>query len=105
MHFAAIFVMQICVTHKRNLLHKRETTEYNSWPQSILVLVVKYRHHANVPIIASEYTKLFLTWFVFFIRYELEKELDDYETEQRQSAQFVEQFSILTSEKVENAIC
>ena len=38
MHFAAIFVMQICVTHERNLLHKRETTEYNSWPQSILVL-------------------------------------------------------------------
>ena len=47
MHFAAIFVMQICVTHER-LFTKENYTEYNSLPQSILILVDKWRHHANV---------------------------------------------------------
>ena len=38
--------MQICVTHER-FFTKEKNTEYNSLPQSILVVVVKWRHHAN----------------------------------------------------------
>ena len=38
--------------------------------------------------------------FVVF-RSKLDRELENYEKEQRQSAQYVEQFSILTSEKVQ----
>ena len=38
MHFAAIFVMQICVTHEWFF-----TKEYNSVSQSIVVVVVKWR--------------------------------------------------------------
>ena len=53
MHFAAIFVMQICVTHER--FFTKEKTEYNSLPQSILVLVVKWRH-TNV-LFASPYSR------------------------------------------------
>ena len=34
--------------HARVILHKRTNTEYNSLPQSILVVVAKWRHHANV---------------------------------------------------------
>ena len=61
MHFAAIFVMQchareIFVWRDRlgegslHTLHRRffrKNTEYSSLPQSILVVVVKWRHHAN----------------------------------------------------------
>ena len=38
MHFAAIFVMQICVTHER-FFTKEKNTDNNSLPQSVLVLV------------------------------------------------------------------
>ena len=34
--------------HARAILHKRKYTEYNNLPQSILGVVVKWRHHANV---------------------------------------------------------
>ena len=33
--------------HARAILHKRTSTGYKSLPQSILVVVVKRRHHAN----------------------------------------------------------
>ena len=33
--------------HARAILHKRKNTEYNSLPQSIMVVLVKWRHHAN----------------------------------------------------------
>ena len=46
MHFATIFVMQICVTHEQ-FSSQKKNIEYNSLPQSILVLVIKLRHHAN----------------------------------------------------------
>ena len=41
MHFAATVVMQIRITHERFFTKEKENTEYNSLPQSILVLVVK----------------------------------------------------------------
>ena len=46
MHFAAIFVMQICVTHER-FFTKEKNTEHNSFPQSILVVVGNRRHHTS----------------------------------------------------------
>ena len=47
------FRCNLCSTdscHAQAMFHKRKNTEYNSLPQSILVLVVKWRHHANVPL-------------------------------------------------------
>ena len=44
------FRSNICyadLCHARAILHKRKNTEYNSVPQSILVVAVKWRHHAN----------------------------------------------------------
>ena len=45
------FCCKLCyadLCHAWALLHKRKNTEYNSLPQSILVVVVEWRHHANV---------------------------------------------------------
>ena len=39
MHFAVIFVMQICVTHERFFTKEKKNTEYDSLLQGILVLV------------------------------------------------------------------
>ena len=44
-------VCNVDLCHARAILHKRNNTEYNSLPQSILVLVVKWRHHTNVPLL------------------------------------------------------
>ena len=38
MHFVAIFVMQICVTHERFFTKEKKDTEYNSVPQRIMVV-------------------------------------------------------------------
>ena len=40
MYFTAIFVMQICLTHKL-FFTTEKNTEYSSLPQTILVVIVK----------------------------------------------------------------
>ena len=57
MYFAAIFVMQM-LSRTSDSSQKEKNTEYNSLPQSILVLVVEWRHHAHV---------LFSNWFSFHL--------------------------------------
>ena len=46
MHFAVLFVMQIYVTHEWFFTKENYWIQY-SLPQSILVPVVKWRHHTN----------------------------------------------------------
>ena len=46
------FCYKLCyvdLCHTQGILHKRKNTKYNSLPQSILVLLVKWHHRANGP--------------------------------------------------------
>ena len=71
MHFAAISLLCRFVSRTSDSSQKKkQITEYNSLPQSILVLVVKWRHHADVPLdkttargITLDQTQLAESWF------------------------------------------